>query len=373
MDQSPVNGERSRRRVTIRDVARAAGVSSATVSYVLNGRTDQVAPATRDRVAQVMRDLGFHPSVSARQLRGKRVRSLGLLIHSLVNPASTMLVRGVEHTAAAHGYSLILADLDRMVERAVPAVDALAAGRVDGVALAVYDHREVDLAAHLAKRGLACVAFSSWPERLGIPTVGIDHDPSIAALLDHLLALGHRRLGFLTHAFASDHALRRLDALQRAAAERGLDPPTVVHVDFPDGPSRWPEDYQLQIGREAARQLASLPHPPTAVVASHDVLALGFMDGARALGWRIPDDVAVVGFDDIPFSAVATPPLTTLRLPMYAIGQTLVEMLLARLAGETPPSRLITPQLVVRGSTAPPGGSPEAPWRSAPEPAPSKT
>ncbi len=204
------------RRPTIRDVAARAGVSVASVSNVLGGRDDQTSRATKRKIERAIEELGFVPSASARQLRGQRVHSLGLIVHSLLNPSTVTLVRGAEHAAQERGYSLLLADMDREAERTPASLDALIVGKVDGLIMTSYIAGDVDLATRLRSRGTpAVVVTAGIPPTLDAPALGIDNESGVRAIVDHLTALGSRtRLAFVVHSRASMHSRARLAAFR---------------------------------------------------------------------------------------------------------------------------------------------------------------
>ncbi len=348
-----MSGPRSGRRPTIRDVAALAGVSVASVSNVLGGRDDQTSPATRQRIDAAIAELGFVPSPSARQLRGQGARSLGLIVHSLLNPSTVLFVRGAEHAALAHGHSLLLTDLDREAAATPAHLDALLVGKVDGVIVTSYTAPDVELAARLRQRGTPAVAITSGaPSADGVPAVGIDNETGMRAIVEHLIGLGHRRIAFVVHSRASLHSDARLAVFRREMRRHRLVLPDELVVAVDVAEIALTHDYDIQAGRTAAATLFALPERPTAIVAAYDMIAFGVIAQARVLGWEIPGDLAVTGFDDVPFASVSYPTLTTARVPMYQIGRAAVEMLLASLAGEVPLPSVFAPELVIRGSSA---------------------
>ena len=355
--RTPVKeGRRGRQRgaakTTIRDVAALAGVSIASVSYVLNDRHDQVSAATRERIEKAVRSLGYHPSAAARHMRGQGLRSIGVIGRSGLNPAQSALLRGAERAAAARGYTLVLGYVEHETD-AAEYVEPLLAGRVDGVLIPFGYADLADVAAYLGSRSVpfvACtpVAQNAVPPARGL--VGLDNAAGIRQAMQHLAGLGHRRIAFATHANAGSHAAQRLDAFRREVAALGLDaaecPIEVVEVTA--GGSSVP----LEAGRQAAQRLARWGVRPTAVMTSLDLVALGVLQGAWQAGWRVPEELSVVGFDDTPFAAASIPPLTTLRVAWDEIGQVMANELLGALSGAAVGVHVSTPELVVRESTA---------------------
>jgi LacI family transcriptional regulator len=342
------------RRPTIRDVAALAGVSVASVSNVLGGRDDQTSRATKRKIERAIEELGFVPSASARQLRGQRVHSLGLIVHSLLNPSTVMLVRGAEHAAQELGYSLLLADMDREAERTPSSLDAMIVGKVDGVIMTSYIAGDVDLAARLRSRGTpAVVVTAGTPPAVDAPALGIDNESGMRAIVDHLTELGHERLAFIVHSRASLHSRARLAAFRHEMGVRHLALPESYVVDIDVSDIVHAHDYDIHAGRVATDALHALDRPPTAIVAAYDMVALGVLSRARELGWAIPGALSVTGFDDIPVAAAAWPALTTVHVPMYEIGRAAVGALIDSLSGPARRAVVFSPDLVVRSSTAP--------------------
>jgi LacI family transcriptional regulator len=341
------------RRSTIRDVAARAGVSVASVSNVLGGRDDQTSRATKRKIERAIEELGFVPSASARQLRGQRVHSLGLIVHSLLNPSTIMLVRGAEHAAQERGYSLLLADMDREAERTPASVDAMIVGKVDGVIMTSYIAGDVDLAARLRSRGTpAVVVTAGIPPTLDAPALGIDNESGVRAIVDHLTGLGHARLAFVVHSRASLHSRARLAAFRHEMSVRHLALPDAYVVDVDVSDAVHAHDYDLHAGRLAVETLRRLDRPPTAIVAAYDMVALGVLAGAREIGWDVPGSVSLTGFDDIPVASTTWPPLTTVHVPMYEIGRAAVGTLIDSFGGPAQRGVVFSPDLVVRSSTA---------------------
>jgi LacI family transcriptional regulator len=334
--------------VTIHDVAREAEVSYATVSRVVNNK-DCIVPEKRARVQAAMERLGYVPNVQARKLAGGRSQVVGLVLHDVWSSYVVEILRGIDEELAAAEYDLMLYTSRRRSASESAHVTALTQGLAEGLLL-------------LLPRGL-----SRYVERLQqrhFPFVLIDHDApggnvhGVVATnrqgardaIRYLLDLGHRRIGFITGNMAVDSARARLDGYCDALSERGLalDPQLVVEGDF------------LQPRALAtARQLLRLPDRPTAIFASNDLSAFGVLDAARELGLRVPEDLSVVGFDDIPQAAYARPMLTTVRQPLEEMGRVATRMLLAAMRSphNAPTAVELPTQLIVRGSTAAPGAA----------------
>jgi LacI family transcriptional regulator len=314
---------------TIKDVAAQAQVSTATVSYVLNG-TGVVTPATRQRVLAAVAALNYQPHHAARSLR-TRSRTLGLVLPpgpaGMADPALAELVAGLSEGAAATGHYLLLASSGNYAEQDL-GTDLARTGRVDGLVL--LDPRiEDERAAQLARAGVLCVAAGTPVPELACPALGFDLACGAAEATRHLLALGHQRIAMI--ALPSDltdsEPFYQGFAVTLAAAGHTLDPALVIE----SGTTQ--ED-----GMAAMQELLACPEPPTAVVAASDALAFGAMHALRDAGREVGRDIALVGCGDLPLAAHTHPPLTTLRTPRRALGIALARHLIALIERRTPPA-----------------------------------
>ncbi len=343
--------QRSGRRATRTDVARRARVSVATVSYVVNDGPRPVSTTTRERVLRAIRQLDYRPSEVARSLRLQRTRTIGLILPDAANPFYAALAKGVEDTFFARGYSVLLCNsgYDPARERAY--IGVMIAKRVDGV---LYTRASTDASAlhRLLQHNIPTVAVDREIPELEIDCVVADNLEGSKAATEHLLKLGHRRIGCIVRPSGLSNTAERVRGYQVALAEAGIE----GNPDFlvPGGPRH--ED-----GRTAIRQLLRLTPRPTAVLAYPDIVAIGALREALDVGLRVPEDLSIVGFDDIPVSAFIHPSLTTVAMPKWEMGQRAAEVLLSRLQGEEPadpPQRLVLPTtLIVRESTGPSGTS----------------
>lgn len=326
---------------TIRDVARAAGVSPATVSRALNG-SGYVSPETRQRVLDAAARLGFTPSYIARSLVRKATRTLGLLVPDITNPYFPAIARGVEDAAARAGYSVVLCNTDGDPDHEEDYIQFLRERQVDGLVLIASSPR----AGELVARGDAppVVFVDRVPPGARADVVVVDNRRGMLEATRHLLALGHRRIGFVAGRVGSGTAEERLAGYLAALGEAGI---------APDSRYIAPGDFTFQGGYQAARGLLSLPDRPTAVVAANDLMAVGVCRAALEAGLRIPRDLAVVGYDDIPMAELIHPPLTTVAQPTYQMGELAARLLMERLegrAGPEPRRVVLEARLVVRES-----------------------
>jgi LacI family transcriptional regulator len=329
--------------VSVREVAARAGVSLGTVSNALN-RRDLVAPATLARVERAMAELGYVLNGSARQLRAGASRVLGVMVLDVGNPFWGEVVRGVEAVASEAGYTIMVCSSEESPAKEERNLRALLEHRVDGLLLApVADEEE---------------ALREF-RRLDIRVVMLDHlskDPTIASVAvddvhggeiatEHLLARGHRRIALVNGDRSIAWCADRRAGAHRAVAARGLDPEAVVH-DVPV------TALNAREGERIGEGLVAGSPAPTAVLCANDLLALGVLRALTRRGVRVPGDVALVGYDDVDFAAVLSPPLTTVRQEPYRLGREGVEMLLAEPppAGAPAPRTVFRPELVVRDS-----------------------
>ena len=338
------------KRPTSADVAALAGVSRTTVSFVLNGRDVAITPATRERVLDAARQLGYHPNAPARQLAGGQSHTVALVLRQTREQVAgdallTETLRGLTIAARSRGFRVL-------VESFLPGDDGYAelvrTRRADGLVVSGprTDDRHL---ADLAREGFPLVLQGSMPG-LDVPSVDIDNVAGARLAVEHLLGLGHKRIGCITNApLAYTAARERLDGYRAAMHGAGIEPDAawVTEAAF-DAPS----------GRRAMRTLLERADLEAVFVAS-DVVAFGAMDAVRATGRRIPDDLSIVGFDDIPLAAFLEPSLTTVRLPAYELGHAAGIALLDRISRTRVPDRTLLPtDLVVRASSGPPRPSP---------------
>lgn len=332
---------------TIKDVAHLARVSIATVSRVLN-KTGPVRPELEERVLDAVKKLSYQPNKVARSLRRSESHTIGVLIPDSRNPFFAEMARGVEDTLFAKGYAVVLCNTDGQPEKAVSYLTTLSQQRIGGL-IVVSPGR---ITAHLQKfldKGYPIVIADRPITGLETDSVVSDNYAGACQAMQHLIDLGHRRIGFIMGSRDLETIQARLtgvrDTLQEASLP--LDASLIYEQDI-DLP---------QSGYSGAEALLSQTPPPTAIFAFHDFLAYGVLHYAYTHGWRIPQQLSVVGFDDIILSAYTTPSLTTVVQPKYDLGQKAAEMLLHRIE-QSPEAinHLVLPvQLLVRDSTASPG------------------
>lgn len=331
-------------QLTIRDIAARAGVSKAAVSYVLNGRPG-VSARTRQRVLAIVEELGYRPNTVARSLAGKRTQTLGLAIPDISDMFYADIIRGVESAANAAGYTLTLCTTRSDPRREREAVDSLMSGRVDGVILMAY-HLDPDYLGRQSTAGRPFVLLGHPDAGPALHSVSVDNWEAGYKAAEYLYGLGHRRIAFIHGSLRSRDTWYRFHGFRRALERLGADlPEAYVRVG----------EFRREGGLRATLELMSLPDPPTAIFAANDQMAIGALEAIAATGRRVPEDVSVVGVDDIEAASLIRPALTTVRQPTDEMGRRAVELLLRLIGGEQPqPRRILLPvTLVVRDSCRP--------------------
>lgn len=331
----------------LRDVARLAGVHPSIASRVLNGdKSTSVKEETRQRVLEAARSLGYRPNAPARALRMKTTGNIALVIPDVSNPVYAEIIRGAEQRARQSGYFLLLASTEGTDPREREFLHALLEGRVDGLILAnaLLEPGVID---DLEKGGYPYVLVNRRTH--GARRYVVADDKGGAAMAVHyLIGLGHRRIGHLAGPQAADTAVSRFEGYREALGQAGIPFDRTLVASG---------EYTTDAGRRGARQLLSLNDPPTAVFASNLRVAAGAMDVARQLGVRIPDDLSIIGIHDAELAALLTPALTTVRMPLEAMGREAVDMLIRLVNDERGPDQVVLTQneLVVRETVGPPG------------------
>ena len=328
-------------RVTISDVAREAGVSLMTVSRVINDK-GEISPATRSHVLDVIERLGYRPSRIAQGLATQRTGTLGLIVPDIANPFFSDIARGAEDRARAAGYHILVCNADESPKRELSVLQSLEEKRVDGLVLCSSRLPDDALLTALAYHP-AVVLINRRLEGAQVGTVVLDDEAGARTATQHLLQSGHRAVGFLAGPLASYSSRQRSKGYQAALAAAGVpyDPDWVRACS-----------YDVQGGRDSARALLT-DHPElTALFCYNDLVAIGALRASAGLGRRVPDDLAIVGFDDIPLAALVTPALTTCRIPRHDLGSQAMSLLLDRIEGcpDGCQEIVLHPELIVRAS-----------------------
>ena len=331
-------------KITIIDVAAEAGVSYGTVSRVINNNVN-VKEETRERVLDAMQRLGFVANRQARSLAGGKSNSIGVLVPDLGTGYIGEIIRGIDAELGLSGLDLILYTTHRTASKEANYVANLATGMVDGLLL-VLPRSPADYIGILTQRNFPFVLIDHQGTSQDCPSVGATNWQGGYNATEYLIKLGHQRIGFITGWMDLGCALDRLDGYRSALR--------TYHI--PEAPELIYEGTFFQPdGFAGASALIDLPNPPTAIFASNDVMAMGAMDAVRSRGLRVPDNISILGFDDIPQAALVHPALTTVRQPLEQMGRVATQMLLDVLkAPDKAINRLELPtELMIRGSTAP--------------------
>ncbi len=303
-------------KLTIVDIARLAGVSKATVSRVINQKPD-VDPETRERVLRIMAEADFVPSITATGLAG-RSRLLGVLVPSLTWPFMGEIMRGVAEMIERSPYELVLYCITHPQER--PTIfERILETRLTSGLLAILPGELTDQLSALYEQGFPVVMIDDQGHPSHAPWIGADNQQGAYAATRHLIQLGHRRIGFIQGPERYQCSLERYAGFLQAMGEVGLtpDPALILQGDF-----------EIAGGRACGERYLTMAEPPTAIFATNDQMACGVSETAEERGVRVPNDLALIGFDDIPLSAHCRPPLTTVRQPFFEMGQRGLEQLL---------------------------------------------
>lgn len=331
-----------RNPATIIDVAKEAGVSLTTVSRVLNNE-DHVRPEKRERVLHAVKRLGYTTNLQARSLRGSRSNLVGLLVRDLGTDYIGEIIRGIDLELADNKYDLMLYTTHRRQVQESAYVTSLTRGMADGLLLVLPRDPEAYLVS-LRERNFPYVLIDHQGIDERGPAVGATNWQGGYDATRYLLSLGHRQIGFITGHMEMGCSRDRLEGYRAALKEAGVPFDSILVRDG---------DFHQPRGYGATMELLSLENPPTAVFASNDVMAFGAMEAVREHGKRVPEDISIVGFDDIPRAAQVHPPLTTVRQPLEAMGRRAAQMLLEIIENpKRPHERIELPtELVVRNST----------------------
>ncbi len=337
---------------SITRVAERAGVSITTVSRVLNNSPHPVNSEVRERVLRAAKALNYSPSALARAMVTQSTRIIGVIVGDASDPYFATIVRGISDEARSEGYLTIICNSDRIPDVELDFARLLRDYRADGI---IFAGGGLNDASYLAQMKQVL----NWFEVQGVPVVvlghhlferpqvNIDNLEAVYDMMTYLIGLGHRRIGYITGPAVLTTSALRLDGYRKALAEHGLtyDPLLVADGEF-----------TFEGGREAARTLMAQTPPPTAIFGSNDVTAIGCLTALKENGMSVPDQVSVVGFDNIAATQYTNPQLTTVDVPMHDLGVTGVRQLLAAMNAEAAiaPMRLLPHKLIIRASSSPP-------------------
>ncbi len=332
--------------VTIKDVAKLARVSPSTVSRVISD-SKQISDETKKRVKKAMKELGYHPNMIARSLITKSSQTLGLIMSrstetAFSSPFFSEVIRGISKVVQNHQYSLLLATAENYKEEAKQCMKMIMEKRVDGVILLASRVND-DLIEKLSLDNYPFVVVGRSPAGERIYSVNNDNIKAGYSVVRHLLNLGHRQIAFLNGPKEYIFCRDRYEGFMMAFREFGLEiePAYIIETDL-----------QQESGYFYTKQLLALNKPPTAIFAIDDMMALGAYRAIKENNLKIPDDIAVVGFNNDHFTSLVSPPLTTIQIPIYEMGINAAEMMMDLLSGKAvvPQQRILSSELIIRDS-----------------------
>lgn len=333
-------------RLSMRDVATRAGVSIGTVSNVLNN-PDKVLPSTRERVQKAIGELGWVPNQQAQQLRAGRSRTIGLAVMDVTNPYFADLLRSAQDTLFSSGFHATIGDADGDLERQRTILRTFVEQRVRGVILGPIGS-DPDEVGDLSRARIPTVLVDRVADDAEHCTVGVDDFAGGRIAVEHLVERGHRRIAFVGGPMSLLQVHNRLDGARQAAEDGGAE---LLVVEVPE--------LDIAAGRQAADELARMTADvrPTGVFCANDLVAIGLLQGVMAHGLRVPDDIAIVGYDNIDFAAAAAVPLSSVAQPRADLGRTAATLLMTELddadngVAHAHRSVRFTPTLAARAST----------------------
>ena len=332
----------------IKDVARRAGVSSATVSRVLAGKP-HVRPELRERVWKAVEELGYQPNRVARSLRAQQSKIIGLIISDIQNPFFTSVVRAVEDAAYERGFSVFLCNSDEDPEKEHMYLDLMRAENVAGI-IASPTRETADSFQGVLDDAIPVVEIDRRTPSVETDTVLVNNTEAAYNLVSHLIADGHRRIGAVVGVSDATTGRERMEGYVQALTTHGIEvsPDLTIQV--------LPKERE---GYEATQKLLGLPHPPTAIFTGNNLLTIGALKAIQARNLTIPDDVALTGFDEMRWTSLIRPGLTVIEQPTYELGRTAAELLLKRLEDPSRSTRevILKGKLLVRQSCAHHDGS----------------
>lgn len=330
------------RPVTLHDVAKLAGVSIATASRVLAGHPSTSVDA-RTRVAEAATELGFSASAQSRPQRRTRTEAIGVVVSDIRNPFFAEIAHTVEQTARETGLAIMLCNANESTEQQDTYLDLLVAHRADGIIIAPRGDGAGSLR-EIVTMGLPIVFVDRTVVGIDVPSVTSDNFGGITQAVEHLVSLGHRRIGFISGPRTTSTGRDRLAAFAAAAEKYGADRDMALVFEG---------DYRVASGVAGARHLLESACPPTALIAADSLMTLGALHVCQDKGLSIPDDISIVGYDDVESLQLVDPPITVVSHDPARTGAIAVELLTRMLDGERPADVVLDAELVVRASTGP--------------------
>lgn len=327
---------------TMKDVALKAKVSTATVSRALMN-PDKVSQATRNRVEKAAREVGYLPQPMGRNVKRNESRTILVIVPDICDPFFSEIIRGIEVTAANHGYLVLIGDCAHQNQQEKTFIDLIITKQIDGMLL-LGSRLPFDASIEEQRNLPPMVMANEFAPELELPTVHIDNLTAAFDAVNYSYEQGHKRIGCIAGPEEMPLCHYRLQGYVQALRRCGImvDPQYIARGDF-----------TFEAGSKAMQQLLDLPQPPTAVFCHSDVMALGALSQAKRQGLKVPEDLSIIGFDNIDLTQFCDPPLTTIAQPRYEIGREAMLLLLDQMQGQHvgSGSRLMDCELIIRGST----------------------
>ena len=333
-----------KRKITIRDVAELVGVHHSTVSRALSpDKRDKISPAVVKKVEKAAKKLGYFPNIVASSLKKNRSFAVGVLIPDLMNPVFPPIIRGIQDTAEAAGYTVITANTDDEAQKELDALQMMQSRAIEGVIIATARRKDPTVEKCI-KEDIPFVLVNRTVDREGVNAVVLDEDYGVRSIIDHLTSLKHTRIAHVAGPLHTSTGHHRAKAFSDALRIHNLPFDLVEAAD----------KFTIEEGRRTLRKLLARDNSFTAIVAGNDLLALGCMDAMKEIGLLVPENISIVGYDDILFLNRMSPALTTVSVPKYEMGSQATKTLLEIVSGESkePVVLRMQPRLLVRNSTA---------------------
>lgn len=332
-------------QITIDDIARMAGVSKATVSRVINHKAEGVGDETRNRVQQLIDDLDYKPNLLARGIVTSKTKTIGLIIPDITNPFFPEIIKSVESYANENGYAVIFGNTDFSLQKEESYISTFIAKRVDGIVLTSVAGNASTIHSRLQKYNVPCVLLDRSMEHMEYGAgVFVDNEYALFMACEYLIRNNNKEIAFISGPMELSTSRERLEGYTTALLQYGI-PYNKQLIRY--------GNYTLESGYQAVLDLYNDKVSFTGIIAANDIMAIGAMRALKKLGFHVPDDVEVIGFDNIEFSAMVDPPLTTIQQPVYQMGQVATKILLTLIDGKEPELRLVRlqPSIVLRSTT----------------------
>ena len=343
-----------RKPATLSDVAATIGVAPMTVSRVINGN-GYVSEETREKVLDAVKKLNYRRNGVARNLKRQRTDTVGLVIGDISNPFSTELANAVRESLSLRGYNLFICISEHSAKEDISAFESFVDHNIDGMIVATRSNAEGDeRLGEIADSGVPIVVVGRDFHHEAVDSISADNFKGGFEATQHLIDLGHKRIGFIGAGFEDRSKLKRLQGYLSALTKHKIQVDERLITGRKGSGNDVPGYSTEAIGYEGMKRLLALPNKPTAVFARNDFTAVGAMSAAKEAGYSIPQDIAIVGFDDTPLAMHTTPSLTTVRQPMRVQGQIAAEMLLRRISDDSDDGtreRVLDCELIIREST----------------------